>query len=139
MQSLFFHTLTMKSHGATLTKLVKGTHLNVEWELSYSSIKINYIYIRYAPGRGTNKRDKLIALWTLLETTKKKDIQKLQVLGDSKLVIDWAQVKIVIQNTNLATFMREIQQAFQSFEWLTFHHILREINTKEDELSKEAL
>jgi hypothetical protein len=28
---------------------------------------------------------------------------------------------------------------FQSFEWLSFHHVLRELNGKEDELSKEVL
>jgi hypothetical protein len=35
--------------------------------------------------------------------------------------------------------MREIQQDFQSFEWLSFHHIFREFNTKANELSKESL
>jgi hypothetical protein len=35
--------------------------------------------------------------------------------------------------------MREIQLAFQSFECLSFHHILRELNNKADKLSKEAL
>jgi ribonuclease HI len=99
----------------------------------------HYIYIRYAPGGGTNNRAELIALWTLLETTKQKDIWKLQVLGDSKLVIEWAQGKISIQNNNLTSVMREIQLAFQSFEWLSFQHILRELNCKVDELSKEAL
>jgi hypothetical protein len=56
----------------------------------------HYIYIRYAPGGGTNNRVELIALWTLLETTKQKDIRKLHVLGDSKLAIDWAQGKLSI-------------------------------------------
>jgi len=35
--------------------------------------------------------------------------------------------------------MRDIEINFKSFEWLSFHHILRELNTKADELSKEAL
>jgi hypothetical protein len=50
----------------------------------------HYIYIIYAPGGGTNNRVELKTLWTLLETTKQKDVWKLQVLGDSKLVIEWA-------------------------------------------------
>lgn len=95
----------------------------------------HYIYIRYAPGSGTNNKVELATLWTLLETAI-KDIRKLQILGDSKLVIDWAQGKIDIQNTSLATVMREIRLTFQSFEWLSFHHILRELNLKADELSK---
>jgi hypothetical protein len=40
----------------------------------------------------------------LLETTKKKDIRKLQVMGDSKLVIDWAKGKFSFQNINLGQY-----------------------------------
>jgi hypothetical protein len=40
---------------------------------------IHYIHIRYAPGGGTRKKDKLISLCTLLETTKEKSMSKLQV------------------------------------------------------------
>jgi hypothetical protein len=54
-------------------------------------------------------------------------------------VIDWAQGKISIQNINLSTVMRDVRLTYQSFEWLSFHHILRELNSKADELSKEAL
>jgi hypothetical protein len=71
--------------------------------------------------------------------SKQKDVWKLQVLGDSKLVIDWAQGKISIQNINMYTFMRGVRLTYQSFEWLYFHHILRELKSKVDELSKEAL
>jgi len=35
----------------------------------------HYINIRYAPRGGSNNKEQLIALWTLLETTKKKDIR----------------------------------------------------------------
>ena len=55
---------------------------------------------------------------------------KLQVMGDSKLVIDWAKGKISIQNINMANILRDIMIYFQSFEWLSFQHILREINVK---------
>jgi ribonuclease HI len=99
----------------------------------------HYIYIRYAPGQGSNNRAELIALWTLLETTKQKDIKKLQVMGDSKLAIDWAQGKLEIQNVNLSNILRDIKLDFPSFEWISFHHVLRELNVKADELSKEAL
>jgi ribonuclease HI len=99
----------------------------------------HYINIRYAPGGGSNNKDELIALWTLLETTKQKDIRKLQVMGDSKLVIDWEKGKLSIQNINLANITRDIRLSFQSFEWISFQHVLRELNVKADELSKEAL
>jgi len=90
----------------------------------------DHIYIRYAPGEGSNNKEELIALWTLLEIVKKKDIGKLQFMGDSKLVIDWAKGKISIQNINMANILRDIMIYFQSFEWLSFQHILREINVK---------
>jgi hypothetical protein len=35
--------------------------------------------------------------------------------------------------------MRDINLAFYSFEWFSFHHILHKLNVKENELSKEAL
>lgn len=54
----------------------------------------HYINIKYALGGGSNNKAELIALWTLLEAGKQKDVRKLHVLGDSKLVIDWAKGKI---------------------------------------------
>jgi len=99
----------------------------------------HYIYIRYAPSGGSNNKAKLVALCNLLKKTKQKDIRKLQVMGDSKLVIDWAKGKFFIQNITLANILRDIRLSFQSFDWLSFQHILRELNVKVDELSKEAL
>ena len=60
-------------------------------------------------------------------------------MGDSKLVIDWAKGKFFIQNITLANILRDIRLSFQSFDWLSFQHILRELNVKADELSKEDL
>jgi len=40
------------------------------------------------PGGGKNNRVELIALSTLLEIAKEENLTKLQVFGDSKLVID---------------------------------------------------
>jgi hypothetical protein len=81
----------------------------------------------------------MISLCTLLETTKKKYLNKLQVLKDSKLVIEWAQGRENIQNMRLESIMRDINLAFLSFEWFSFHHILKEINSKTNKLSKDAL
>jgi ribonuclease HI len=111
----------------------------------------HYIFIRYAPGAGTNNITEFIALWTLLEAANKKDLQKLQVMGDSKLVIDCARKKNSTQDIRLFLIMKDIKSNFQSirvlsfhhilrpFEWLSFHHILRELNSKANALSKEAL
>jgi hypothetical protein len=74
-----------------------------------------------------------------LETTKEKNIEKLQVFGDSKMVIVWASEKISIQNPSMATIVRDIKLNYRAFGRLSFHHILWELNTKANELSKEAL
>jgi hypothetical protein len=54
-------------------------------------------------------------------------------------VIDWARGINNIQNPRLASLLRDIKLTFRDFEWLSFQHILRELNSKADELSKEAL
>jgi ribonuclease HI len=98
------------------------------------------LYSHQICARGKNKQQsELIALWTLLETAKEKNLSKLQVFGDSKLVIDWARGINNIQNPRLASLLRDIKLTFRDFEWISFQHILRELNTKADELSKEAL
>jgi len=56
----------------------------------------HYIFIRYALGQGSNNMSEFIALWTLLETTKGKNVNKLQVTSDSKLVIDLVNGKICV-------------------------------------------
>jgi ribonuclease HI len=100
----------------------------------------HYIHIRYTPEGGTNNRVELVALWTLLEVEKEKNVIKLQAFGDSKMTIDWANGKISIQNPKLTNIMREIKLNFRAFEQLNFHQILWELNTKaHDEISKEDL
>jgi ribonuclease HI len=93
----------------------------------------------YARGPRSNNRTEIIGLWNLLEATKEKYIQRLQVFGDSKLVIDWDMNKVNIQNIGLEPIMREIRETFNSFCWLSFHHILRELNSKADKLSNDVV
>ena len=60
-------------------------------------------------------------------------------MGDSKLVVDWACKKVKVENVGLGYFLRDVEFQLSSFEWLSFHHILRELNSKVYNLSKEAL
>jgi ribonuclease HI len=48
----------------------------------------HYFHIHYALGRGTNTKEEFSILWTLLLFSLKKGITKIQVMGDSKTVID---------------------------------------------------
>jgi hypothetical protein len=60
-------------------------------------------------------------------------------MGDSKLVIDWANQKATVSDVRLEPLLRDIKLSMQSFEWLSFNHIFRELNEKSNSLSKEAL
>lgn len=99
----------------------------------------HYIHIQYAPGRGSNNRAEFITLWNLLEAVTKKGLTKLQVLRDSKLIIDWANGKVSVSDVRLSSLLKELRQSIQSFKWLSFCRIFRELNIKADALSKEAL
>ena len=53
--------------------------------------KTNQIYFKLGLGRVTNSKAILSALWATLKITKDKQIDKLNIYGDSKIVIEWAQ------------------------------------------------
>ena len=44
-----------------------------------------------------------------------------------------------MSDVRLAPLFNDIKLAYQSFKWLSFSHILRKLNGKVNELSKEAL
>ena len=77
----------------------------------------HYIHVCYSPERGTNGRAEFIALRTLLEIASIKDVKKLQIMGDSKLVIDWARKKATISDVRLEPLLRDIKHSMKSFEW----------------------
>ena len=46
--------------------------------------------IKYAMGHETNRRAELLALWATMKVEYSNWIQDIQIFGDSKVVIDWA-------------------------------------------------
>lgn len=130
--------LIMLFHGGSLMEPVKVTCLVVE--LAWTFILIRHISSTVdTPVRGSNNKVEFSGLCLLLEIAKSKNINRIQVLGDSKLVIDWANGRATVQNIGLVPIMQEIRQLASSFEWITYCHILRELNKESDALSKEAL
>ena len=51
---------------------------------------LHYFYLKYVFGIGTINKFDLISLWILLKITMDKFIRRLQEMGDSKLLMDWA-------------------------------------------------
>ena len=78
-------------------------------------------------------------LWATLKIAKDKQIDKLNIYGDSKTVIEWAQIRNNIIAPHLQNLLRAIRSLHPSFETIQFNHIYREFNIEADTLSKMAL
>ena len=100
------------------------------------SKKITY---KLGMGRATKTRAELMAHWATLKIEKYKQIANLNIYGDSKTVIEWAQERNTIQAPHLQNFLRIIQSMLPCFAALNFNHVYREFNSEADILSKQAL
>ena len=118
---------------------VKGNHQWEELEASYTSIRTQGLRLKFAPGQGTNNKAELVTLWEALKLAKEKRVQNLQLFGDSKLTIDWANGSIQINAPRLHHLLRALRKQMAAFESITFQHIYIEVNTEADKLSKLAL
>jgi ribonuclease HI len=99
----------------------------------------HYIHARYVLGRRSNNKAKLIALRSLLTIAQEKGVERLHIFGNSKLVIDWACTKVIVEKVCLGPLLQHLKYQMILFEWLCFQYIYRELNSKDDSLSKEAL
>jgi ribonuclease HI len=90
-------------------------------------------------GPGTNTRAELLGVWASLILATRLDIDQLQVLGDSKIVIDWLNNRGTLQVTSLMGWLDRILELKNSFNIIRFAHIYREENGEADTLSKKAL
>jgi hypothetical protein len=66
------------------------------------------MHIIYAPGHGLNNRVEFLALRTPPSEAHKKGIRNLQVLGYSKLVIEWESKKYSVVNVCLGPLFNNI-------------------------------
>jgi ribonuclease HI len=90
-------------------------------------------------GTRTNTRGELMALWSLLFFALHKQVNCLQLVGDSKVIVDWFSYKNNLQVISLQPWMTRIRQMSGSFQNLKIQHIYREFNREADQLSKQAL
>ena len=75
----------------------------------------------YGAGEGTNNRADTYALWMLLKAAVEKGIRTLQVLGDSKLLIDWENGRSQISNLNLNPILELILELKITLKKDPFH------------------
>ena len=67
------------------------------------------IEVKFAPCRASNNKE-LSALWVVFKIAINKQLKKLQLLGDSKMVIEWANGKIQINAPHLQHLLTTIKE-----------------------------
>jgi ribonuclease HI len=76
-------------------------------------------------GRGTNTMGELLALWCILYFACYKKLSRLQLVGDSKIIIDWFTNKNYLQVVTLQRWMSKIQVLRGKFLQLKAQHIYK--------------
>ena len=97
---------------------------------------IHYVSFKAGLGLGTNNYAELCALKLLVRLTRKNNFDKIQDFGDSQLVINWAFGKYRLLNTELSMILQDVHYLADSLDYVSFKHIYRERNYKEDTLAK---
>lgn len=90
-------------------------------------------------GEGSNTKAELLGAWGTLTLAKLLDLQLIQLMGDSKVVIDWLDQKGRLQVVSIEAWKRCIKELIPTFQRIHFHHIFRESNRVADQMSKIAL
>lgn len=88
---------------------------------------------------GSNNREELLDLCLVLYFSMSRQFNSIEIFGDSKITIDWAN-----GISNLRVFVLEgwkccTRNLIQHFERIYMKHIFREHNGHADKLSKEAI
>jgi ribonuclease HI len=90
-------------------------------------------------GPSTNTRAELLGAWATLHLASRLNIEVLQILGDSRIIIEWLNNKGKLQAISLMAWKDRIRLLQSTFRKLSFNHIYREYNKEADHLSKVAL
>ena len=98
----------------------------------------HFISFKAGLGVGTNNLAELYALKLLLILALNKQINHIQVFGDSLLVINWITGKFRIHNIQLAQLVQEVIRLTDCFDQAVFKHIYRERNSLADSLANDG-
>jgi hypothetical protein len=80
-----------------------------------------------------------MGIWATLTLANHLAIQRLQAVGDSRVIIDWLNDKAKLDVCYIESWKKRTLDLCKKFQRLSFHHIYREFNKEADKLSKEAL
>lgn len=90
-------------------------------------------------GQGINTRAKLMGAWATLFLMQRLNLDVFQVIGDSKIIIEWLKDRGNLQIASLMGWMDRIKLLKNTFIKIHFTHVYRELNMDADFLSKKAL
>ena len=82
----------------------------------------NHVSMKYAVGKGTNNRNNSL-LHGLVKCTLGGGVDKLQFLGDLKLLMDWENAKFQIENLVLIPIMNRVLELKGKFSEITLTFI----------------
>jgi ribonuclease HI len=88
---------------------------------------------------GTNTRAELLGAWVSLFLAQRLNLEVIQVIGDSKIIINWLKDRGKLQVASLMGWMDGINLLKSAFKEIHFTHVYRELNMEADTLSKLAL
>jgi len=80
-----------------------------------------------------------MGVWATLTLVNMWSIQKIQVLGDSKVIIDWLNQKSNLQTIDIEGWKHKTKDLITFFQGISFHHIYMDFNKEANLLSKQAL
>jgi ribonuclease HI len=106
---------------------------------SYKISRFSVIRWVFNCGRGTNTKAELMGAWATLSLALHLSIKRLQILGDSKVVIEWLSNRGSLQVCAIEGWKARIRDMIRCFDVVSFDHIFRNSNRDANLLSKQAL
>jgi hypothetical protein len=80
-----------------------------------------------------------LGVWATLTLDTHLSLQKLQVLRDSKVVIEWITNRGRLQASAIKGWKLRTRELLKNFKEISIYHIFREFNKEADHLSKQAI
>jgi len=90
-------------------------------------------------GPSTNTGEKLLGAWATLFLASRLHIDVLQILGYSRIIIEWLNSRGDLQAISLLAWKDRIRLIQSTFKKIIYNHIYRENNKVFNELSKTTL
>jgi len=86
----------------------------------------------YNCNRGTNTKVELLGAWATLFMASHLSINCLQILDDSKVVIDWLSNRGTLKGCAIEGWKDRIKDMVKGFVFIRFDHIPRDFNKDAD-------